>query len=327
MKSKIFTITIIVIGAISIASFVGWFLWKPAPILMQGEIAATSYKISSQMAGRIDSLGVKRGQKVKKGQVLYTVSSKTIDAKLLQAEAVKTAATAQSVKVDNGARKQVIEQAYQMWQNSLTGLELAQKTYDRVKRLHENGIIPTQRFDEVSANLTAATNTSKAAEAQYLMAKEGAQWEDKVSAAALAKQASGAVEEVQSYLQDATQTAPIDGEIASIIAEQGELVGAGFPVVTVVDLADAWVVFNVKETLLQKFTIGRTFKAYIPALGKSYDFKVSYIAAAASYATWSATRTTGEFDIRTFEVHARPIDPNVPNIRTGMSVTLDYSTL
>lgn len=327
MKSKIFAVTLIVVGVITIVSFVGWFLWKPAPILLQGEIAATSYKISSQMPGRVDSLQIRRGQTVKKGDLLFVITSKTVDAKLTQAEALQTAASAQSTKVDRGARQQIIDQAYQMWQTSLAGLELAQKTYNRVEKLYQSGVIPAQRFDEISAQLAAARNTSKAAQAQYQMAREGAQWEDKVSAAAIARQAGGAVAEVESYINDGAQYSPVDGQIASILSEPGELVGAGFPVATVVDMSDSWVVFNIKETMLPKFTMGRNLRAYVPALGKEYDFTVSFIAPTASYATWSATRTTGEFDIRTFEVHALPTVKNIPNLRTGMSVTVDYDSL
>ena len=326
MKSKIFVTTIIVILSISVVSLVGWMYSEPAPVLMQGELNAKSYKISSQMPGRIDSLPVRRGQIVQKGEFIYRVTSQTVNAKLSQAEAVREVATAQKLKADNGARKQIINSAYQMLKSADQGQALAEKTYKRVKNLYEEGVVSEQKFDEVSAQYNVAINNKKIASQQYQLAKAGAQQEDKTSAAALVSQADGAVAEVESYLNDAYQYSPVTGEVSSIIAEQGELVGAGLPVVTVVDMADTWAVFNIKETLLKKFTKGTRFTANIPAVDKDVEFEVTFISPEASYATWAATRTTGQFDIKTFEVHARPTS-DVDNLYVGMSVIVNYDTL
>lgn len=326
MKSKVYTITLIIIAIITVVSFIGWFMLKPAPYVMQGEVEATSYKVSSKVPGRIDSLTVKRGDAVKKGEFLYCISSPEVYAKLTQAEAAQSAATAMQDKVDNGARKQQIQQAYEMWQKSLAGLDLAQKTYDRVKNLYDQGVVPAQKLDEAHANLKAMKTTSVAAEAGYSMAIEGAQWEDKAAAKALVAQAGGAVSEVESYVTETRQFAPVDGEVSSVISENGELVGTGYPVVSVVDLSDTWVVFNLKETMLPKIKKGTKFNGYFPALDKTYELTVTYIAAEASYATWAATRTSGEFDVRTFAIHARAA-ASIANIRPGMTVTVDYNTI
>lgn len=326
MKSKVYTLTLIIIAVITVVAFIGWFVLKPAPYIMQGTVEATSYKVSSKVPGRVDSLTVKRGDAVVKGQFLYGIHSPEVQAKLTQAEAAQAAATAMQEKVDAGARKQQIQQAYEMWQKSLAGLELAQKTYNRVKNLYDQGVVPAQKLDEAQANLQAMKTTATAAEAAYSMATEGAQWEDKAAAKALVEQAGGAVSEVESYVTETKQYAPVNGEVSSVISENGELVGTGYPVVTIVDLTDSWVVFNVKETLLPKIKIGTKFKGYFPALDKTYELTVTYIAAEASYATWAATRTSGEFDVKTFEVHARTAGA-VPNLRPGMTVTVDYNSL
>ncbi len=325
MKSKVYTITLIIIAVITVVAFIGWFVLKPAPYLMQGTVEATSYKVSSKVPGRVDSLTVKRGDTVRKGQFLYGISSPEVYAKLTQAEAAKSAATAMQDKVDAGARKQQIRQAYEMWQQSLAGLELAQKTYDRVKNLYDQGVVPAQKLDEAQAALKAMKTTAAAAEAGYSMATEGAQWEEKAAAKALVEQAGGAVSEVESYVTETRQYAPVDGEVSSVVSENGELVGTGYPVVTVVDLSDAWVVFNIKETLLPKIRRGTKFDGYFPALDKTYELTVDYIAAEASYATWAATRTSGEFDVKTFEVHARPAG-RIEGLRPGMTVTVDYDS-
>lgn len=326
MKSKVYTITLIIIAVITVVAFIGWFVLKPAPYLMQGTVEATSYKVSSKVPGRVDSLTVKRGDAVTKGQFLYGISSPEVFAKLTQAEAARSAASAMQDKVDAGARKQQIQQAYEMWQQSLAGLELAQKTYDRVKNLYDQGVVPAQKLDEAQANLKAMKTTSVAAEAAYSMATEGAQWEDKAAAKAIVEQAGGAVSEVESFVTETRQYAPVDGEVSSVVSENGELVGTGYPVVTIVDLSDSWVVFNVKETMLPKIRMGTRFMGYFPALDRTYELTVDYIAAEASYATWAATRTSGEFDVKTFEVHARAAAP-IDNLRPGMTVTVDYNSL
>lgn len=326
MKSKVYTITLILIAAITAVAFVGWFLLEPAPYLLQGTVEASSYKVSSKVPGRVDSLTVRRGDAVVRGQFLYGISSPEVYAKLTQAEAARSAAEALQEKVDAGARTQQKQQAYEMWQQSLAGLDLARKTYDRVKNLYEQGVVPAQKLDEAEAAWKAMLTTSTAAKAAYELALEGAQQEDKVAARAVVEQAGGAVSEVESFVTETRQFAPVDGEVSSVISENGELVGAGFPVVTIVDRSDAWVVFDVKETMLPKIKMGTRFRGYFPALDSTIELTVDYIAAEASYATWTATRTSGEFDVKTFEVHARPTQ-RIDLLRPGMTVTVDYDAL
>ncbi|MDE6500286.1 MAG: efflux RND transporter periplasmic adaptor subunit [Rikenella sp.] len=326
MKSKVYTITLVLIALITAVAFIGWFMLRPAPYVMQGTVEATSYKVSSKVPGRVDSLTVRRGDLVQKGQFLYGISSPEVLAKLTQAEAARSAAAAMQDKVDAGARKQQKQQAYEMWQKAQAGLELARKTYDRVKNLYDQGVVPAQKLDEAQASLKAMQTTETAARAAYTMAVEGAQREDKAAAAALVEQAGGAVSEVESFVLETRQYAPVDGEVSSVISENGELVGTGFPVITIVDLSDAWAVFNVKETMLPKIKQGTRFNGYFPALDTTLELAVTYIAVEASYATWAATRTSGEFDVKTFEIHAKPTEP-VDNLRPGMTVIVDYNSL
>lgn len=173
MKSKVYTVTLVLIALITVVAFIGWFMLRPAPYVMQGTVEATSYKVSSKVPGRVDSLTVRRGQRVVRGQFLYGISSPEVLAKLTQAEAARSAATAMQEKVDAGARKQQIQQAYEMWQKSLAGLDLARKTYDRVKNLYEQGVVPAQKLDEAQASLQSMQTTSTAARAAYTMAVEG----------------------------------------------------------------------------------------------------------------------------------------------------------
>lgn len=325
-KRNVIWLIIAVLVIIAVVALVGWYLKRSEPTIIQGTIECTTYKASSKIAGRIEEMKVEQGDHVTKGQLLYVLSTPELDAKLRQAEAVKSAATALDQKALAGARVQQIEAALNMWQKAQAGKELAQKTYDRVKALYDKGVVPEQKFDEADANYRAMVATEMAAKAQYDLAVAGASKEDKDAAAAQVQQAEGVVSEVESYISDAMVYAPVDGEVSTIIAEQGELVGTGYPVVAILDTTDTWVTFNIKETLLPKITVGMKMTTYVPALDRNVELEVSYISVQADFATWSATRTQGSFDIRTFAVKARPVT-DVENIRPGMSVLVNWDEL
>lgn len=315
-------IAVVVIAIIAL----GWYLVKSEPILIQGTVECTTSKASSKVPGRIAEMKVKQGERVEKGQLLYTLSTPELDAKLQQAEAIRSAAKALDDKAVAGARSQQIESALNMWQKAQTGKELAKKTYERVQNLYRDGVVPAQKLDEAKANYDAMVATESAAHSQYRMAVEGARKEEKAAAAAQVRQAQGAVKEVESYINDAMVYAPISGEVSTVISEEGELVGSGYPVVTILDLHDAWITFNIKETMLPKIQMDKQIEAYIPALDKSVVLKVTYIAVQADFATWNATRTQGGFDIRTFAVKMKPVD-TLAGLRPGMSAIVNWSSI
>ncbi len=305
---------------------VSWYLDRRTPMLIQGTVECTTYKASSKVPGRIDDMKVEEGERVEKGQLLYTLSTPELDAKLQQAQAVKSAASALDQAALAGARVQQIEAAMNMWQKAQAGLELARKTLDRVQNLYNQGVIPAQKLDEATANYQAMEATAQAAKAQYNLAMDGARKEDKEAAAARVRQAEGAVSEVESYIRDAMVYSPVTGEVSTIIAEQGELVGSGYPVVAILDMSDMWVTFNVKETMLPGIKTGMHFTGHVPALDADVELEVTYIAPQADFATWAATRTQGGFDIRTFAIKAKPVS-KVENMRPGMSVLVNWDQI
>jgi HlyD family secretion protein len=326
MNRKIIWSAIITIALIIIVALVGYHLKHSEPIILQGTVECTTYRASSKIAGRIEKMNLHEGQHVTKGELLYTLSTPELNAKLQQAEAAKNAATALDQKALAGARIQQIEAARNLWQKAQAGRVLSQRTFERVKTLYKQGVVAAQKFDEAEANYQAMVASEAAAKAQYELALDGASKEDKEAAAAQVQQAEGAINEVESYISDAMVYSPVDGEISSIIAEQGELVGSGYPVVSIIDTTDIWATFNVKETLLPKIKIGGKMVAYIPALDRDIEFEVRHISVQADFATWSATRTQGSFDIRTFAVKAYPIG-NAEGLRPGMSVLIDWNQL
>lgn len=325
-KGNIIGIVVAAVLIVVAVILVSRYIRRSTPTILQGTVECTTYKASSKIAGRIDDMKVQEGQHVEKGELLYTLSTPELDAKLMQAEAARSAAQALDQKALTGARSQQKEAALNLWQKAQAGRELAQKTYDRVKRLYDQGVVPAQKLDEAEANLQAMTATEKAAKAQYDLVDDGSSKEDKAAAAAQVLRAQGAVTEVESYLSDALVYSPVTGEISTVIAEQGELVGTGYPVVAILDLQDMWVTFNIKETLLPQIHMGTRMIGYVPALDREVEFAVTYIAPQADFATWAATRTQGGFDIRTFTVKAKPVTC-VEYMRPGMSVLVDWSRI
>ena len=324
-KGNVITGIAVAAGIIIVIGAMIWYAAKPEPMYIQGEVEVRSVKISSKLSGRVDSLLVKQGQHVEKGDLLFVLSTPEIEAKLLQAEAAKDAARAQKEKAAKGARQQEIESAKSLMEKAEAGLELAQKTYDRVKKLHEEGVVASQKLDEAQANLVSMRTSADAARSQYSLALEGARHEDKLSAEAMVAQATGAISEVESYITDSRQYAPFTGEVGTLIAEEGELISSGFPIITLLDFGQMWISFNMKEDLLPKIKMGMSIPAYVPALDRDITMTVDYMGAQADYATWSATKTRGDFDIRTFEVRATP--EKAEGLRPGMTVVVDWSGL
>ncbi|MBE6253605.1 MAG: HlyD family efflux transporter periplasmic adaptor subunit [Bacteroidales bacterium] len=303
-------------------SVVGYIVSRPQPVVIQGEAEATEYRISGKVPGRIEEFRGTEGQKVKKGDTLVIIDSPEIRAKMAEAKAAKTAAEAQKNKAMNGARREQITGAYEMWQKALVGEDVMRKSYERMVKLHDQKVVSDQKFDEVEAQYHAAVATAKAAKSQYDMAVKGARQEDKDAAVALVERASAAVELVNSYRDEIRLTSPSDGIIADIYPKVGELVGQGSPIMTIQDLDDMWFTFNVREDRLEGLRSGDHILLTVPALGnREVQATVYYLSARESYATWKATREIGEFDTRTFEVRARP-DYSVEGLRPGMSVIL-----
>lgn len=318
------------IGLIALLSFIGYSFWiisKPQPLEVQGEVDATEIKVASKLVGRISHMLVHKGDFVKKGDLLFTLSSPEIHAKLQEANAALKGAEAQHAKALNGAQKEDIHAAYSNYQKALAAYQLAMKTYDRISNLYKEGVVPKQKKDESETQTRAAKETADAALSLYQKAKNGARSEDKESAKAMVNQAEGAVNEVNSYVNETKIYAPRDGEVTNIIAEEGELVSAGYPVLTIVRKDDAWVTFNLREDLLSDIKMGTIIYGRFPAMKDSIiPLRISYINVEGEYANWNATKTSGDFDMKTFEVHAIPLS-YVPDIRTGMSVLVDWGKL
>lgn len=309
----------VIVATIALAIIGFCFLNEPDELL-EGQADATSVRVSGKLPGRVKDVFVKEGDMVKAGDTLIHIHSSLAEAKLMQAEAVENAASAQNRKIDAGTRSQIITAARQMVIQAQAAVTITKKTYDRMEALYKENVVSEQKRDEAKAAYDAAVAAKQAADSQLSLAVAGAQKEDKESAAAMVNAAKGGVLEVESLLEDQYLTAPCDGQIDQIYPEVGELVSLGAPLMSILKISDKWVVFNVRESLLNDMKLGDTIDVMIPALDKmETKARIYYVRDLGSYATWRATKATGDWDSRTFEVKARPLD-SIPALRPGMTV-------
>ncbi|MDH6590636.1 HlyD family secretion protein [Variovorax sp. TBS-050B] len=305
-----------------------WGFWRaaqPAPEVFQGQMEARETDIAGKVTGRVAEVLVKEGDRIQAGAPLIRMDSPEVAAKIEQATAAQQAAEAVARKAQNGARPQEVEMARMQWQRAETAAQLAQTSFRRVDGLAREGLVAEQKRDEAEANWKASRDAALAAKAQYDMARIGARPEDKAAADAQVRQVGGVLAEAEAARAETALRSPVAGEVAKVLARVGELSPQGVAVVTVVDLDDQWVVLNVREDRLARFAVGSEFDAVLPALpeaARKARFKVHYSAALPDFATWRATRGGTGFDVRTFEVRARPLQP-IAGARPGMSVLVE----
>ena len=315
-------LSIVGIGIVGWVGYSFYQAYQPQPVKLQGQIDAQQYSISSKVPGRIDEVFVRKGDSVEKGELIFSLLSPEIDAKLEQAKAGEKAAGALAQEAENGARTQQVQAAKDQWLKAKAAADLMEKTYQRVNNLYNDGVVAEQKRDEAKTQRQAAKYTESAAFQMYQLAQEGARDETKVAAAQKALMAAGAVAEVEAYAKDTQIHSWFSGEVSQVLLSSGELAPQGFPVVTVIDTKDAWAVLNVREDMLKHFEKGAQFKAYLPALDKSLTFQVTHIAVMGDFATWRSTDAAQGFDLRTFEVEARPVDTS-ETLRMGMSLVVE----
>ena len=307
------------IAVVVIVALIGFFTLGRQEEIIQGEVEVSEFRVSSKLPGRIVELRVKEGDYVHVGDTLAILQVPEVDAQKNVMQATGEAAKAIQDLTDAGARKEQIQGAYQLYQQAMAASEIAKKTYTRMQNLYDEGVISGQKRDEAFAAYKATEAQVKAAKSQYDLAQNGAREQEKQIAAKNAQAAKSAVEVVNSLLRETVQISQVEGEVANVYPKVGELVGLGSPIMSISVMSDLWGTFNVREDKLQGLKVGDTFTAFSPAFNKELKMKVFYIKDEGSYATWKATKTTGQYDLKTFEVKARPID-KFEGLRPGMSL-------
>ena len=308
-----FTLVVLIVGII------GYFTLYRTPEIIQGEMDADEYRVSSKLPGRIVKILVKEGDYVHVGDTLAILETPEVDAQQKVAEATAGASSALSDLTSAPTRHETVESAYQVYQQAIATAEIAQKTYARTEKLFNEGVTTAQRRDEAKASYDAAQAAVKTTKSQWELAKNGAREEEKRAARKQAEAAKSAVNVVSSLIKENVQIATQEGIVTDIYPKVGELVGMGSPIMTVELIGDMWGTFNVREDQLKGKKVGDTFKAFIPAFNKDVDMKIYNIKDEGTYAVWKATKTTGQYDLKTFEVKARPIQ-KIDGLRPGMSL-------
>ena len=306
---------------VAVVAVIGAMSIKQEPETIQGQVEVSEYRVSSKVPGRILEIRVKEGDYVNVGDTLAILDAPEVRAKMTQAQSAENAAAAMDEMANNGARQEQVRGAFAVLQQAKAGLEIAQKSYNRVQRLYDEGVMTAQKRDEAFANYKALEAQVKAAQSQYDMARNGARSEEKKAAAAQVNRAKGAVAEVNSYIHETMQIAQMAGEVSDVYPKVGELVGTGSPIMSVSLMNDIWGTVNVREDQLDGMKVGSIVTAFVPAFKKEIRMKVYYIKDQGSYAVWKATKSNGQYDLKTFEVKARPID-KLEGLRPGMSLIL-----
>ena len=309
------------IAVVAIVALIGFFTLDRTTDEIQGEVEVSEYRVSSKVPGRILELRVQEGDFVHVGDTLAILDAPEVEAKKTQAQSAEDAASAMSEMAQRGARKQQVQAAYQLWQQAKAAADVTKKSYERVQRLFDEGVLTAQKRDEVFAQYKASEAQEKAAKSQYDMAVEGARAEEKAAAAAQVKRARGAVAEVNSYIHETVQVATVEGEVSDVYPKEGELVGTGSPIMSIAMMNDMWGTFNVREDQLNGMTVGTVFTAFSPAFKKELKMKVYYVKDQGSYAVWKATKANGQYDLKSFEVKARPVE-KFEGLRPGMSLII-----
>ena len=324
MNRKSLTLAFIVLlSAVVVITLIGLLTARKPPITLQGQVEATEIRISGKLLGRIDSLLVREGDAVHAGDTLVVINSPIVEAQYRKSEALHRATQEENRKVDRGTRRELVASAYQVWQAAKSQATLAEKTYERIQLLYTDSVVPRQRYDEAEAAMLTARATERSAYEQYRLAQEGLQREDREASRNLVEAAASSVDEVGALLVDARLTAPADGHIAGIYPKRGELVAPGAPIMTLVTLDDAYVVFNVREDLMPHIRMGKQFAVSVPALARTdVPMTVYYISPLGSFATWKSTKEVGSYDMRTFELRLRP-ESRVEGLRPGMTAIIE----
>lgn len=306
---------------VAIVALIGFLALGRDPEVIQGEMEVEEYRVSGKVPGRILELRVKEGDLVKAGDTLVIIEAPEVEAKMSQAQNAVNAASAMEQMARNGTRKEMIRSAAQLLEQAKSGLELAEKSYKRVQQLYDEEVVSAQKRDEAEAMYKSAQAQVKAAQSQYEMAVNGARLEERRAASATVGQAKGAVQEVNSYIRETVQIAQIDGEVTDVYPKVGELVGTGTPILSIAVMDDSWATFNIREDQLKNVKIGSEIMVSVPALEKELKMKVYYMKDKGSFAVWKATKASGQYDQKTFEVKARPLE-KLDGVRPGMSVIL-----
>jgi len=325
MKKKTQLIVLLVPVLIILTGIVILMILKPDPDdnrVFVGLFETTQVRVASEVPGRIDSIFVRLGESVEKGQLLASIDSEILDAKIQQAQGVYSAAASVNEKANKGAREEEIMAAKNKYEMAKSQFTFADKSYNRLLNMYKDSLISSQQMDEMTFKRNAAEEQMKAAQSLFMMAQKGARSEDKKAAQGQLKAVEGQVNEAKAYYKELKIYAPVSGEISAKMAQESEVMPAGYPIFTIQKLEEIHAVIHIREDLLGKFKLGTEIEGSLPAFdNETRNFKVSFISPMADFADWIPTADKGRMDMKTFEIHLYPVESN-SDLRPGMSINI-----
>lgn len=308
-------------AVVFLVGILGFFFLGKTDEVIQGQVDCDDYRVSSKLPARVVEIRVKEGDYVHVGDTLAILQVPEVKAQEQAAQATDEAAKAISDMSINGNRQEVIGTAREVYRQAVAAAEIAQKTFMRMDNLYKEGVITAQKRDEAQAAFKATQAQVAAAKEQLKLAQDGSREEEKRAAAKQAQAAGHAVDVVKGLLKETVQISAVEGEVSDVYSHEGELVGMGSPIMSISLIKDMWGSFNVREDQFNGMKIGSVIHAFVPAFNKTIRMKVYYVKDQGSYAAWRATKNTGQYDLKTLEVKARPVD-KIDGLRPGMSLVL-----
>lgn len=288
-------------------------------LLLQGEVDAPEVIVASKAKGRVIERHIERGDDVKKGQLMITLESPELNAQVAALEAAKAQAQAQLDLSLHGTREESIRNLEAMLSQAKVEAANATRDYQRISAVANQGYVSAAELDNARRSHDVALQRVRSAQAELDEARNGDRIELRQKYTAAVQQAEQQLIELKIQQNDLQVKAPVDGEVGPIPAEIGELFNANSPLATLIRIPDAYFVYNLREDILADIRKGDRITITVPALGnKEVEAEIRYIAPMGDYATKRATRATGDFDLKTFEIRLYPVTP-IEGLRPGMS--------
>src|SRR5712672_2752888 len=256
--SRMPTIIVSVVAAAVVALSL-FYLIRGEPLLVQGEVDATRLDIAARVDGRVGDIPVARGQNIAANAVLVRIDNPETLAKHEQALAAKVVAEAQLANINAGTRAEVIAARKAALERAQASVVLAQKTFDRTSQLAEHGNAPQARLDQATDALHESQRATDQAKSAYEQAVNGYTAEERQISAANVQKAVADIAAVQSIVDQMVVYAPVASQVYQRNVEPGEYVSPGVPLITLIDLNDVWVGFDLREDLVRTIKIGDRF--------------------------------------------------------------------
>ena len=311
----------IALGVVAVAAvLIALALDRPsAAPPIAGMVRQTEIRIAPEVTGRLTEVAVKTGQPVRKGDLLATLDNPGLAASVGDAKAALAAARADRANVYAGMRAEEVAILHRAVETAEANVELARQEIARTSALAARDFASRQELDERTAQLAKSEADLALKRAQHAAGSAGPTAEERALADARVLLAEATVTDLQSQLDKTQLTAPVDGVVGVIVAEKGEVVPVGKPVL-VLEAGRPWFAFTLREDALGGLTVGSSVDL-TTASGQKIAARVAELRPLGEFATWRAARAVGDHDLNSLRLRLDPLAAE-SSLRPGMTVWL-----